>query len=86
MESQPQNPEFRINPENFHPCYLTTHLLQVSEQISVGRGPVEFGMPCLELLWQLLDVSGQWSSGYYHPVGVSIYSEIKTKNKGLNKQ
>ena len=22
MESQPQNPEFRINPENFHPCVL----------------------------------------------------------------
>ena len=21
MESQPKNPEFRINPENFHPCY-----------------------------------------------------------------
>ena len=21
MESQPQNPEFRINPENFHICY-----------------------------------------------------------------
>ena len=20
MESQPQNPEFRINPENFPPC------------------------------------------------------------------
>ena len=20
MESQPQNPEFKINPENFHPC------------------------------------------------------------------
>ena len=20
MESQPQNPEFRISPENFHPC------------------------------------------------------------------
>ena len=20
MESQPQNSEFRINPENFHPC------------------------------------------------------------------
>ena len=20
MESQPQNPEFSINPENFHPC------------------------------------------------------------------
>ena len=22
MESQPQNPGFRINPENFHPCEL----------------------------------------------------------------
>ena len=24
MESQPQNPEFRINPENFHPCIRQT--------------------------------------------------------------
>ena len=22
MESQPQNPEFRINPEHFHPCII----------------------------------------------------------------
>ena len=22
MESQPQNPEFRNNPESFHPCSL----------------------------------------------------------------
>ena len=22
MESQPQNPEFRNNPENFHPCVV----------------------------------------------------------------
>ena len=22
MESQPQNPEFRNNPENFHPCII----------------------------------------------------------------
>ena len=22
MESQPQNPEFRNNPDNFHPCKL----------------------------------------------------------------
>ena len=27
MESQPQNPELRINPENFHPC--KTHLLSL---------------------------------------------------------
>ena len=31
MESQPQNPEFRINPENFHPCVKPNGL---SEQIS----------------------------------------------------
>ena len=24
MESQPQNPEFRINPENFHTCIQKT--------------------------------------------------------------
>ena len=30
MESQPQNPEFRINPENFHTCTtlpLSLHLI-----------------------------------------------------------
>ena len=26
MESQPQNPEFRNNPENFYPCILETGL------------------------------------------------------------
>ena len=26
MESQPQIPEFRINPENFHPCVCTFYL------------------------------------------------------------
>ena len=29
MESQPHNPEFRINPENFHPCYWLTMLFFV---------------------------------------------------------
>ena len=42
MESQPQNPEFRINPENFHPCLvpMMTYL--------VNPGP-NFG-PCLDCL------------------------------------
>ena len=26
MESQPQNPEFRINPENFYPCKTNCNL------------------------------------------------------------
>ena len=36
MESQPQNPEFRINPENFHPCTLedTTGTSLVTAQSS----------------------------------------------------
>ena len=29
MESQPQNPEFRNNPENFHPC--KTHVQTACE-------------------------------------------------------
>ena len=31
MESQPQNPEFRINPENFHPCNMVaSHGLKIN--------------------------------------------------------
>ena len=29
MESQPQNPEFRNNPENFHPCIV--HNIETSD-------------------------------------------------------
>ena len=31
MESQPQNPEFRNNPENFHPCttLLVTLIMEI---------------------------------------------------------
>ena len=31
MESQPKNPEFRINPENLHPCLYE---LQISSKSS----------------------------------------------------
>ena len=30
MESQPQNPEFRINPEKFHPWKLTCKELKIT--------------------------------------------------------
>ena len=39
MESQPQNPEFRINPKNFHPCeyimgkHMKFGTYPISEQI-----------------------------------------------------
>ena len=31
MESQPQNPEFRNNPENFHPCIFNVNYLVTSK-------------------------------------------------------
>ena len=33
MESQPQNPEFRNNPESFHPCILNC-IFDSSESIN----------------------------------------------------
>ena len=37
MESQPQNPEFRNNPENFHTCnrglVVRKHVFGVSDQV-----------------------------------------------------
>ena len=33
MESQPQNPEFRKNPKNFHPCAEADFLWKVSLKI-----------------------------------------------------
>ena len=32
MESQPQNPEFRNNPENFHPCAMKDELVVVTKR------------------------------------------------------
>ena len=37
MESQSQNPEFRNNPENFHPCLY--YNIQSSIQSLVAMGP-----------------------------------------------
>ena len=33
MESQSQNPEFRNNPENFHPCTLQDK--KIEENVSI---------------------------------------------------
>ena len=38
MESQPQNSEFRINPENFHPCITENqHLKKMTHMSTVIR-------------------------------------------------
>ena len=37
MESQPQNPEFRINPEKFHPCLINIIWIFSTFQDSLRR-------------------------------------------------
>ena len=42
MESQPQNPDFRINPENFHPCeqhLIDAHTIPKLYPPTYGREP-----------------------------------------------
>ena len=36
MESQPQNPEFRIYPENFHPCQCK-HLKKFRTKVKLQK-------------------------------------------------
>ena len=44
MESRPQNPEFRINPENFHPCRLVSTMQFIyNTTLMVG---VHWNGPC----------------------------------------
>ena len=37
MESQPQNPEFRNNPENFHPCGVYSEILVLMAEVSTEK-------------------------------------------------
>ena len=76
MESQPQNPEFRINPENFHPCYQqTTKVATSKERVKV---PPKAGsrqhfqiLKCVTLSNQtMLDIS--WES-QLKPFLVKLY-------------
>ena len=53
MESQPQNPEFRINPENFHPCISVTYR-------SLKTNSKEYVI-CLFFIY-LYDFSIRWKS------------------------
>ena len=51
MESQPQNPEFRNNPENFHPCDyglgLPDHLAP-SFQLNKQQVSITCNVPALD--------------------------------------
>ena len=50
MKSQPQNPEFRINPENFHPCNIIESLTLTISHINVLRRQKIYLMSDLRLL------------------------------------
>ena len=44
MESQPQNPEFRDNSENFHPCILR-HFMCIFTDCQSIHLPCAYGYP-----------------------------------------
>ena len=46
MESQPQNPEFRNNLENFHPCTWLTIVLYEGCVSNSGGNPKTFHLKC----------------------------------------
>ena len=53
MESQPQNLEFRNNPENFHPCYkqnMQINFIQnsVNYFVNLSVGPVHTSLFLIE--------------------------------------
>ena len=52
MESQPQNPEFRINPEYFHPCIyqLGKTFCNVVFKSKFKNWPLLFNETLIELL------------------------------------
>ena len=41
MESQPQNPEFRNNPENFHPCIIFLKSELITSNLYKQFSPIE---------------------------------------------
>ena len=57
MESQPQNPEFRINPENFHPC--SSHISTSLRLNAVNKNVVIMLKITSSLRW-FLEYPQQW--------------------------
>ena len=70
MESQPQNPEFRNNPENFHPC-----IMKVEQNKN-------FKYPIFCLVWSLLRILCQNTLVYSK---TCVKGPLKNRqNKNLN--
>ena len=45
MESQPKNPEFRINPKNFHPCETHKRHCVVTLSTLISTGSTQENIP-----------------------------------------
>ena len=79
MESQPQNPEFRINPENFHPCNVS-YYIWVKSALNLDAHLCR-GVRCLAIsldvyLLPLLCVCDQWSFCLSLSSSVMEYSNV----------
>ena len=49
MESRPQNPEFRNNPENFHPCKLACSFSDDSNSLHICANLIKMLDPWLSI-------------------------------------
>ena len=59
MESQPQNPEFRNNPENFHPCIMENIPVKLFKIWNSGSGE-DILLTHINLASFLWDIGKQW--------------------------
>ena len=66
MENQPQNPEFRNNPENFHPCDMDKTGRRTSDG---GNGNHSVSLPIILLK---IKVDQMLTSSYISSLLVSI--------------
>ena len=54
MESRPQNPEFRNNPDNFHPCRVNLHRTSPEGAVKSGFTLFVFKHHFLNLILPIL--------------------------------
>ena len=66
MESQPQNPEFRINPENFHPCRSSFTLLTIQSLPFTHLSMVSEDLGSTQKMSISSPLDPFWTNGIYH--------------------
>ena len=66
MESQPQNPEFKINPENFPPCLSCIHHLRRSDHPHPNFFPILYCILNIFILNSVLIMEHFYTKVVFH--------------------